>query len=108
MTTDSEETHWARLEKLDYKSSGPRPLLFHNAFVQSEDLWTSAANQTHGTPTSSIVCCRTNRFRGCRLADRCQTLGGDYLCKSVSRNSATIANTTNPKNREKESANPHE
>lgn len=60
---------------------------------------------------------RTNRFSD-RLADLCQTLGKDYPCKCVASNSfsqafsrsgaaVTIANTSNPKNREEESANPH-
>lgn len=79
------------------------------------------SDHTYGTPTpfNSLPLSGTNRFSDCRLADRCQTLGGDYPCKSVTRNSVsralsrsgaavTIANTSNPKNREEESANPHE
>lgn len=75
------------------------------------------SDHTQGTPTPSIVGDAAGQIDS-EIADRCQTLGEDYPCKCVSRNSVsqalsrsgaavTIANTSNPKNREEESANPH-
>lgn len=57
MTTNGEETHRPRLEKLSWVVNQPAPSpFFQDASVQSGGSMAVCSDRTYGTPTPSIVC----------------------------------------------------